>query len=98
MNSKENQTNCEHEWVLERESMTTINGHLPALLRCKKCSLNLTASEIESLEKIKKPKYSSYEQKSKSSEEILKLFPEFHGIGINLKPFFRKIRKIFRKK
>lgn len=30
-------------------------------------------------------------------EEILKLSPEFHGIGINLRALFRKIKKFFRK-
>jgi len=35
-----------------------------------------------------------YEEKS---EEIVKLSPEFYGIGVNLKALWRKVRKFFKK-
>jgi len=57
MKNKEEQTKCKHdEWLIEREAGTTMNGHLPALWRCKKCDLILTTSERKDLKLLKKRK------------------------------------------
>lgn len=37
------------------------------------------------------------EQQKNKEEEILKLSPEFQGIGINLKVLFKKIKSLFKK-
>lgn len=40
---------------------------------------------------------SQEERKHNNREEIIRLNPEFHGIGVNLKVLFRKIKNWFKK-
>jgi len=90
-------TDEKEKMILGGEPMEAIEGLNKKILKIEDINEYKCFKDISPKNLIMKVKKRKEEVVRKDSEEIFKLEPEIYGIGIKLKPFFKKIKRLFKK-